>query len=200
MKSYLLLFFLLCMMTLPAFGVNLITNGNFELPGFSIPDYYRYLVNGDSTTMLGWTVSDDGIGEKSYLMHRTGYGSGVYEGLYTLSLNQGSSIQTTFATTLHAMYRLSFYMTMSAHPNATPMKVNIAGYTTTFATTGIQTYDFVATSTNANTILQFVNDGPTGDFKIHTLDAISVEVLIPEPTVWVMMLLGMVFWRGRKMA
>ena len=187
--------FLICMILLFialtthfAYATNLVFNGNFELPGFSVPNYYRYLGNGDSTTMQGWIVSDDGQGEASYLMHRTGY-SGVYEGTYSLSLNQGSSIRTTFSTIANVSYRLSFYAAISNHAMATPMKVKIGTNVATFSQTGIQTYEFTAATTNSSTLLEFINDGPLGDFKIHLLDDISI-VQTPEATTTLSLLLG----------
>ncbi len=176
-------------------ATNLVFNGNLELPGFSVPAYYRYLYNGDSTTIQGWTVYDDGIGEASYLMNRGGYS--VYEGNYTLSLNQGSSIRTTFASIANVSYQLSFYASISAHPNATPLKVQVGEHVATFSQSGIQIYDFVATSTNSNTLLEFINDGPVGDFKIHTLDVISI-VVIPEPTTMVCLFMALVLACFRK--
>lgn len=187
--------FLICMFFLfiapLVCATNLVFNGDLELPGFSIPAYYRYLYNGDSTTIQGWTISDDGIGEASYIMHRTGY-SGVYEGNYSLSLNQGSSIRTTFATVANTNYRLSFYTALSSNPMATPMKVKIGTNVATFSQSGTQTYDFTASTTNASTLLEFINDAPTGDFKIHLLDSISI-VQVPEASSVFFLLLGSTF-------
>jgi len=191
MKQSILLILIFYFTSIFTHATNLVFNGNFELPGFTIPAYFRYLYDGDSTTMQGWTVSNDGIGEASYLMHKDGYGSGVYEGNYTLSLNQGSSIRTTFATEVNQGYLLSFFVSISANPQATPLKVRIGDIVTTFSQSGIQTYNFVATSTNASTILEFINDAPAVDFKIHTLDVISI-VQIPEATSVLSLISGIV--------
>ncbi len=199
MKQYYIFFLMLMFLLInfPSHAANLVFNGGFELPGFSVPNYYRYLLNGDSTTIQGWVVSDDGIGEASYLMNNSNGHYTCYEGTYSLSLNQGSSIRTTFATLANVSYQLSFYTAVSIHPNATPLRVKVGDYVATFNTTGIQTFYFTATSTNANTLLEFINDGPVGDFKIHTLDSISI-IVMPEPGTIALCLFAFLFLLRKK--
>ena len=106
-----------------------LVNGGFELPGFvftGTTDNYRDLFNGDSTTLAGWTVSDDGIGFVPYVFHSTRYP--VHSGSYAVTLNQGSGIGTTVPLVAGQAYRLTTWLQNAAlnYPPS-PLEVTVQG-------------------------------------------------------------------------
>jgi hypothetical protein len=168
---------------------NLVSNGGFELPGFISPPGYRFLSNGDSTSIQGWVAIDDGVGEQPYLMSRGSYT--VYEGNYSLTLNQGSGIRTTVSLQAGQQYQLSFLFPV-ATGNASPLRVDVGGFTTTFTPLATpQTFAFTASSTNPLASLQFFNPSPVGDFKTEVLDQV-VLTAVPEASAASMLIVGLV--------
>lgn len=174
---------LLASMLLPplANAANLITNGSFELPGTVTT--YQFLANGDTTSITGWTVTDDGVGEQSYLMNKNRpggtYTSRVYDGLYAVALNQGAGIATTFPVTAGTTYTLSFYARKGTSTGYTPLEVSVAGENTVFGaiTTTYQlfTHTFTAATNDPAAVLRFSNTSPTPDYKTYDIDAVVVE-------------------------
>ena len=190
MKYTALASLLLCLST--PVSANLITNGGFENPGFSTPPFFRYLANGDSTTIANWTVMDDGIGEQPYLMNIAGYPTSIHEGSYALSLNQGSGIVTDFSVIAGLDYKLSFFAKTTSGIVPDPLDVSIAGFASTFTPEAAFTeynFMFTASSSDSAAILQFMNTSPVGDFRIWTLDNIQVNQVnsVPAPAaVWLL--------------
>jgi hypothetical protein len=166
---------------------NLIANGDFESPGFNTAPDYRYLTSTESFSptlsigLPGWTTRDDQIGEPPYLARRPGYSNEVHHGDYAVLLNQGSAITTTFPTQRDRAYTLTFWLRPAdAADNISPepLRVRIAGLTTTFAT--IQgwtqrTFHFTAPSTDPAALLEFFNDSPAGDWRVWNLDDVLVK-------------------------
>lgn len=91
---------------LPSHAQNLITNGGFEQPGFSLNPNYRYLTGSNATLLTGWTWQYDGVNEPSYVYHSSRYP--VFAGSYSVALNDGDAAQTSFATERGCSYVLSF--------------------------------------------------------------------------------------------
>lgn len=171
---------------------NLITNGGFETPGFAgFPDY-RYLPNGD-TSITGWTVTSDGIGEEAFWAKAPSYT--VLDGSYAVFLNQGSTIETTFAVTAGTTYTLTFGYFAGAPGNQAdylPLGVEVAGFGTTFTDATFNssyntgTYQFTALVSNPAAVLRFSNPAGNpadpGVFAAYNIDAVSiVPAAVPEP-------------------
>lgn len=170
------------------YAAGLVSNGGFEAPGTVTT--YQYLSNGDSTSIPGWSVSDDGAGEKPYLMNKNrpggSYTNRVFEGSFAIALNQGSGITTTFPVTAGTTYTLTFYARKNNTTGYAPLEVTVAGTTTGFAdiTTSFQgyAYTFTATTTDPAAVLRFTNPSPTPDYKTYDLDAVSVvEGIVTAP-------------------
>lgn len=172
---------------------NLLANGDFELPGFGVPPYYRYTANGDSSTLAGWTVINDGIGEAPYVMH-AGYpaydATGIPHGTYAVSLNQGSGLRTTFPMVGNTAYELSFWVRPgeadgSGHFTPDPLAVQVAGVTANIPPTGsgwsYHTLVFIAPSSDPAALLEFLNPSPVGDFRGWAIDAVAIATVVPEP-------------------
>jgi uncharacterized protein DUF642/thrombospondin type 3 repeat protein len=163
-----------------AMAANLLDNGSFESPGTVTT--YLFLSN-NATSVTGWTVIDDGIGERSYLMNKNrpggSYTNRVVEGLYAMAINQGSGIKTTFPVTAGVTYTLSFQAQKGTTSGYTPLEVSVAGLNTTFTTiTGnfqLLTYTFTASATNSAAELRFFNSSPAPDYKTYDIDAVVVE-------------------------
>ncbi len=158
--------------------VNLVTNGDFELPGFTAPPDYMYLFSGDS--IPGWTVVDTPpwASQPALIARSSGYPT--LEGTYTMVLTEGTAIQTTFAAVAGSSYRLSFLASVTNV--GTGLNVTAAGHSTSFLMpTGLQTFLFTATATNPAAMLEFKNMSPDdGNFRLYWVDAVSVTP-VPEP-------------------
>ncbi len=186
-----------------------LVNGGFELPGFvftGTTDNYRDLFNGDSTTLAGWTVSDDGIGFVPYVFHSTRYP--VHSGSYAVTLNQGSGIGTTVPLVAGQAYRLTTWLQNAAlnYPPS-PLEVTVGGLHTTWSIPfdnsryRLMSFDFTATTTDSAAVLTLFNGSSVGDFKAYTLDDVSLAA-VPEPGAGVLMLagLGVLGWMARRRA
>jgi hypothetical protein len=185
-------------------NADLVLNGSFEEPGFGW-GYYRYLIDGDNS-IAHWTVHDDGIGEMPYWYNFGSPGSPYtngFDGLYALSLNIGSSIETNTSLVSGTTYRLSFWATQAANdPLAVfaPLEVTVGGLTQTFEKpSGLQSFTFTAISTDTNALLRFANNSTGSDHKIYALDAVSLTA-VPEPaaTVTIFGVLGLLAMQRRR--
>ncbi len=164
----------------PAMAVSLLGNGGFESPGTVTT--YLFLSN-NAASVTGWTVTDNGVGERPYLMNKNrpggSYANRVFEGNYALALNQGSGIKTTFPVTAGVTYTLSFQARKGSTAGYTPLEVSVADFNTTFANvTGnfqLLTYTFTANATNSSVELKFFNSSPTPDYKTYDIDAVVIE-------------------------
>jgi hypothetical protein len=189
--AYLIMAVYTALFTIQIKGQNLITNGDFELPQYSAPPYYRYLPAGDNTDLLGWTSIDDGIGEQPYVINTNGYPDNIYSGSQSVTLDQGSGISTTFSVSAGTVYLLSFYTRPAVHyqsfSSLAPLHVSVGGYATTFYTTNQETftqftYEFIAPVTNTAAALEFYNPSSVGDFKVYLVDDVIVSVVTnPAP-------------------
>lgn len=192
---------------------SLLVNGDFELPGFSAPPYYRYMANGDSSTMTSWTVINDGIGEAPYLMH-AGYpaydATGIPHGTYAVALNQGSGLRTTFPIVGNTIYELSFWVRPGeadgpGHFTPDPLAVQVAGVTANIPPTSsgwsYHTLLFTTPSSDPAAVLEFLNPSPVGDFRGWAIDAVAVTTVVPEPawgTLAMAGLAGLWVWHSRR--
>lgn len=164
----------------PAMAANLLSNGGFESPG--TVNTFLYLSNND-TSVSGWTVIDDGLGERPYLMNKNrpggSYSNRVVEGTYAMAINQGSGIKTTFPVTAGVVYTLSFQARKGSTADYAPLEVSVAGFDTTFAgVTGsfqLLTYTFTANTTNLAAELSIFNSSSTPDYKTYDIDAVVIE-------------------------
>jgi hypothetical protein len=187
---------------LPA-RADIILNGGFETPGFSTPPYYRYLIDGDSTTIPGWQVIDDFAGENPYLVNIGGYAAFVHSGSYALSLNIGSGIRTTFGVTGGTTYDLSFFgLTTAAAPT---LRIDVAGFVHTITAPGGGTpytqyhYQFTPAFSDPAATLQFMNIAAGADFKIWVLDDIQLmAVEAPAPGAAALLALGLLAMAGAR--
>lgn len=162
--------------TSPSIGVEkqtILANGSFELPGFDGMPYFRYLGNGDTNSLLGWTVINDGAGEPPYLHKAPGYGT--IDQSYSLMLNQGSGLQTALPVTSGVTYELSFFAFVSGNQPVSPLSVSFAGFSTIVLNPqGLQTIRFTSATNTGSALLQFFNNSPAGDYRTYQLDLISV--------------------------
>ena len=175
---------------------DLLLNGSFELPGFATPPDFRLLSDGD-TFVTGWTVHNDAAGEAPYYA-RIGGGDPSFpylghDGSFSVYLNAGSSIETTFSAVAGVTYSLAFWSTTDGTRPLSeygPLSVNAgATTTTTTAPNGLQYFIFTAAVTDPSAQLKFSNDSAPGDYKIYVLDTISVNP-VPEPFSCVMSGIG----------
>jgi hypothetical protein len=165
---------LLVLAPIAADAQNLLQNGDFESPGFSAPPFYRYLRNGDTTTLAGWIVIDDGSGEASFVGKTPAYS--VASGSYAVFLNQGSGMRTTFPVVSNTVYELS--LSAWGSTNAAPLAVWLAGVSHTFPVVEgrLSTYSvtFTAHTTDPQATLEIRNESPPPDFKQWGIDAVSI--------------------------
>jgi PEP-CTERM motif len=185
-------------------------NGSFENPGFAVTgpsDNFRFLANGDFTTVANWTVADDGIGEMPYVFHRTRYG--VHDGDYAVALNQGSAISTQVVLNAGTVYEVTAWMYAGNGPlnlPPDPLVVSWGDVSTTWTDTfmdgqyHLYTFRFTATDGDANP-LRFANVSAPGDYKGYALDGVTLAA-VPEPAPLALFAGGLagLWWRARARA
>jgi len=177
---------------------NLITNGSFE-NGINITmGRFDTLSQGDSTSILGWTVTGgtiDYIG--TYWQAADGYRS------LDMCGNGSGSISQTFTTTPGQLYKVDF--SMAGNPDGTPnIKQLVAAVTSggvgaayfTFDTTGktkadmgweTKTFDFTALGASSTLTFFSVDYGsPCG----AALDNVSVNA-VPVPAAFYLFASGL---------
>lgn len=157
---------------------NLVANANFEEPGFDASPGYRYLDNADSR-ISHWTATDDGQGERSYWNKLTHLPARVYDGLYSVVLNQGTQISTTIPVKRGATYEVSFQSKaiLDSERPVSPLEVVAGDHVFAFEPTATWTrrrFLVVAPSTTSEWPLIFRNPSPEGDYRLYAIDAISV--------------------------
>jgi hypothetical protein len=157
---------------------NLISNGDFELPGFDSPPSDQILVHGD-TRIIGWTVTEYTSVQPSHWMgtvHNTGH--------YAIGLAADTGISTTFPTLSNTVYELSFWMLPVGDEG--PLQVTVAGLTTYFMTLdGVGTnltVRFTAERTEPSATLEFRNFAEAFPISIYYyLDTVSVVAVAAKP-------------------
>jgi len=181
---------------LPRLGAQLIVNGGFESNALAPSENYRYLDNGDSTSITGWTVQNDGDGERPYLMRYGGGGSvepyPVPSGTFAMDLNIGSGVSTTFAVTAGTTYTVSF-LAQSYQADA-DLRVTLAGEQRlvtvhqNYSAADPYTFELLTTTftpsvSSSNAVLQFFNPSTGADYKGYYLDDVTVTSAVPEPAM-----------------
>jgi hypothetical protein len=168
-------------------GQNLVMNGGFESPGVA---EFRFMSDGATNVITGWTVIDDGIGERPYYQAIGRQPMSVYSGRYGVVLNQGSGISTRFPAVSGTTYELSFWFRPSTAYSVNimpdPVQVRIAGFETTFAPDEAWTnaiFRFTPTASDPVATLEIFNPSPVGDYRIYYIDAVSItaEAAPPPP-------------------
>lgn len=191
-----------CAMLAPqlAGAVNLVHNGNFEAP-FSTPPYYRYLHDGDDTTIPGWTAIDDGIAEPGYIFNIGAY-SAVVEGANSIFMNQGAGLETRVPLVAGQSYELRFYAKeWHTYLAFEPLQVSVGTLSRSFASpNGYTRLVFTADTTDPAAVLRFYNPSPVGDFRGYVFDDVSLKATaVPEPATAVLAAFGLVLlaWHAR---
>lgn len=168
----------------------LIPNGSFETNNLSGGEGYRLLGNGDSTTIPGWTVLNNGNGgELPYSMRRDGSASDPYaiqDGDFAFNLNAGTGLTTTLNVTAGRVYAVSFYA--QRYMTATALRVSFGdedhSITVDRDYSASDPYNFVryttlfTTDTTGTLALTFFNPS-TADYQQYYLDNVSVTA-VPE--------------------
>ncbi len=158
---------------------NLILNGGFELPGLPANQPSRSLSNGD-TYIAGWTVVDDGTGDKSMYVQGPSTDA-IQVGNYGLLLNQGSGVRTTFRAAAPSFYELSFWLRPSScklcvSPAPLQVTINENVYTIPliqgWAHPTIQFY-----TTNSINTLELLNASSPSDYKQFGLDEVTITTV-----------------------
>lgn len=188
MRSAWLVLAMALVLAAPASG-QLVTNGDFESPGFTpSPDYYRYLhtAHGTATFLTGWTFSGTVQYEASYYM-RAGGGYDVYigAGSYGVMLNEGALMTTTFSAVAGQQYQFSVLARYVDPLSANALRITAAGNLGTFSPTATfltYTFDFTAGSTGtANLVLELDSVGSAP--QALAIDNVSITA-VPEPSTY----------------
>lgn len=184
----------------PAAAATLITNGSFEIGTDPGAGFTTQLAG--STAITGWTVGGHGV---DYIGGYWVASDGV-RSIDLSALNQGS-VSQTFATTIGALYTVTF--DISGNPDAGPgtktavvslggsdpqIETYIVGPTNSHSTMNWETrvYQFTAFDTSTTLVFASADKNPFGP----ALDNISAVLgdgsgsNVPEPASWALMLIG----------
>jgi len=200
----------------PAFGANLLTNGDFESP--AVGNSYALYGNG-STAITGWTVVDPLNAGGIALQPSSQYSSlGVvaYQGAQFVDLTgvtgQGKGLLSdVVSTTVGGKYQLSFALGEfwvlgagtfgTAAVDVTINGVSQGSFINPISLTApgtdwqVQTLQFTANS--GSTRIQITNLTGPGYSNLGTgLDAVSLQSVsapVPEAATWALMLAGLCF-------
>ena len=198
---------------------NLLPNGGFE--SATGPADFQYLIDGD-TSIPSWVIDYDGIGEQSYWRREghqiaPGVGSHVAEGLFSMTLNDGDSMGTTFPTIPGQSYRLSFFgisgfnslgsLTDPVHFTVGDLDASISlalGTLTSLPTNDLGgLWSSFATTFNAagpTSVLRLSVPTQGAEWGGWDLDAIvvtEVSAAVPEPTSCILIGLGSLMFLRR---
>ena len=192
---------LMCVLALPGFGANLITNGSFETPTVPVGGFTNFLTG---SSFPGWMVvgtanRDVSIVSGSYMSNGATFPaeSGVQWLDLTgyLSNTLGEGVEQTISTTPSQTYQLTYYLgnvTAPGYGTSSTVNISINGVPTFSDTNSMVsptllvweqfTHTFVATGTS--TVLDFLNGDPPSDNSngIDNLTLMPVNTTVPEPT------------------
>ena len=175
-----------------------VTNGNFEagFNGASSSSDYKYLYDGDSTSIQGWTAHDDGIEEPSYIMFKTPrYQDIIAEGNFAVFLNAGTSLSTTVSLVAGQAYSLSYFAKAVFRVLPDPLEIVIGARAFNVGDPGGYTrLNFVADVTSASTMLSFKNVSPSSGVRGYAIDDIAISAVtaaVPEPESLALVGLGL---------
>lgn len=201
----------LALVTSTASAQNLLTNGDFENPGFSfVPSVdwqlqtnnYRYLNTGANAALADWIVADNNIGQRSFIYHDSRYA--VSSGHYGVALDEGTSITSGFNTQRGGRLDLSLNMTWASCPlclQPSPLEVVVDGQkVASFA--GLSSdwrYSDMTHSYSASFVvgagahtLTLSNPQHLGDFREYRIDNVVLTAApVPEPEIPAMLMLGL---------
>ena len=155
---------------------NLVANGSFELPGLPPSELTRLLPDGD-TTIPGWTVVDDGIGQRPIYAQRPN-SDAVIQGNHGLILNQGSGIKATFRAQPGNFYELALWIRPGdcmQCVSPAPLRIRISGVSYLLPLVSgwsRQTVQFWVT--NSVNSLEILNSSSPSDFKQFGVDDVSI--------------------------
>lgn len=145
---------------------NLLVNGGFETPTFSVGSY-QYLAG---SQLDGWTYAGGGNG---LVLFNNSY-KPVDAGLYSVQLETVlSSISQSFATSIGGSYRVSF--DLSAYSTASVLGVDVGGPSMQFGgvNTSYQNYFFDFTASSSMTTLTLTSIVPYPHIDNVAVDAIA---------------------------
>lgn len=179
-----------------ASAADLVTNGGFEAPDVSNPCCSTV----PPDALPGWSVNSGNVNVVNGT-YASGAGNLAYEGDQYLDLvGQGGvgSISQIVSTVAGQVYNLTFAYSHN-------LFTGLASASASFAIDGLngvvthnggsnvnlnwQTYSGSFVASGASATLTFTNLAGGGNEGIF-LDAVSVETAVPEPAVWLTMLLG----------
>jgi hypothetical protein len=158
---------------------NLISNGDFELPGFdSTPSRPgdRLLMDGD-TSISAWTVTDYGWVLPPIWRKTQTVPPFIHTGSYAVTLTAHAAISTTFPTMSNTIYEVSFWVINQG--DEAPLEVRVGGSETIFTPLKLVgtnlTIRFIAERTEPSATLEFINaDEPVLSASVFNVDTVSV--------------------------
>ena len=172
-------------------GPNLVVNGSFETNALNGANSTLFMLNGDSTSMPGWTVVAPGVDENMQLSHNGQYGvTFATDGQYGLDLTGDHGYpgisQVVNGTVAGQTYEVAFdYGTVFGIPLWNVVSVEtfadgvLLGTTTYSSATGSfssQSYQFVATG--PSTEIRFMASFANGGSKLGiTFDNVSLRAM-----------------------
>ncbi len=182
-------------------AAELLTNGSFEQIGGATPEGWGGLTYyaGGIPTIPGWTVESGSVD----LTTTGSFWGPAYDGIYSLDINgwDPGRITQSFNTVIGKLYNVSFAYSRNIAGAADPATATVSA--------GGQTFNVVAPAdgpfTNAGRMawvtdgFSFVGTGAPTTLALAAtngtnggvfFDAISVQMAVPEPATWAMMIGG----------
>jgi hypothetical protein len=155
---------------------NLISNGDFELPGSDSTPGGQILRDGD-TSISAWTVTDYGWVFPPRWWITTTFPPSINTGRYAVDLTARAAISTTFPTVSNTIYEVSFWVI--AFGDEAQLEVRVGGISTDFTTLKFVgtnlTMRFIAERTEPSATLEFINAAEAFDISpSYVVDTVSV--------------------------
>jgi len=191
---------LVCVLALPNFAANLITNGSFETPIVPVGGFTNFLAG---SSFSGWTVvgpsgTDVSIVSGSYVSNGATFPA--ESGVQWLDLtgylsNNVEGVQQSAPTIPGHTYQLTYYVgnvTAPGYGVASTVNISIDGVPTFSDTNSMisptllvwQQFTHTFTATGTTTVLDFLNGDPPNDNSngIDNVMVTAVTSMVPEPT------------------